>query len=485
MSSFDRVAPSALPATPSAVGAEGSAEAVEQLEKTFHYKQELKRGLSLTMLSAYGVNWMGVMAPALIFGLLIVQSGGSVALPYALAGVAMIFTAAGYAVMVPEFPLAGSVYNYVSKGWSPYLGFLVGWIMIVDYMLFPAVATIGGAYYVAPIFPAVPFWGWIILISVITAILNLTGVELMAKLGLWILIITGAIVIFFWGVWAWAAANGIGAGAVLSIEPLRFANFGALMGATSLAALSYMGFDALTTLSEEANNPKVDIPKAVYIAVFIGGANMVITGYLGSLMTTDWASHADDMGWVASALYQATVVAAGPGFGAFYSIMFVVATIIFNVVATASAARLLYGMGRDDMIPRAVFGAINKRYGTPHWNVLIVVGLIFLFAAFLDINLIANLINYGALGGFIMLNLCVVWFYVVKGKGQAKYARGGAGFIFRYVAIPVVGAAVVAYVFMNLGTTTLIFGTSWLLLGIVYLAIRTKGFRELPPILEV
>ncbi len=209
-------------------------------------------------------------------------------------------------------------------------------------------------------------------------------------------------------------------------------------------------------------------------------------GYFAALMVPDWASYAENADFVGAPMYVVGLIAAGPWFGAFVTAGFALTTLVFNVVSTAAAARLLYGMGRDDLLPRPVFGAINKRFQTPHWNIILIIALIFIIAAFLDLATVANLINFGALIGFIMLNVLVIMMYGVFKTGvEIKYKRGTAMYWIRYIFVPLVGALVIGYVFLNIGTTTMIFGACWTAVGLIVLGARTKFFRELPPLLEV
>lgn len=244
--------------------------AEQELEK-FGYKQELKRSLNVWELTAFGINYMIPIAPAIIFGFILQISGGTVALPYALAGVAMLFTAMSYSVMVKNYPLAGSIYNYVGRGMSPHIGFLAGWVLILDYILIPTVTAMSASIYIGQFYPQVPYALWLVIFAVSMGMLNLFGVELMAKLGLWMVAIGEFVVFVAFFVWGYAVSvNHVGVGTLVSSLPFHFSSFGALATATSLCVLSYLGFDAITTLAEETHHPKRDIPKAIYGSVIIG-----------------------------------------------------------------------------------------------------------------------------------------------------------------------------------------------------------------------
>ena len=307
----------------------------------FGYKQELKRSLSVWELTAFGLNYMIPIAPAIIFGFVLTTSGGTVALPYLIAGVAMFFTALSYGAMVQNFPLAGSIYNYVSRGWNPHIGFLAGWILILDYILIPTVTAMSASIYIREYYPQVPYAVWLLLFAVAMGTLNLFGVELMAKLGLWLLLIGEVVIFVGFAVWIWATHKQNLP--LITTMPFKFDSVSTLMTATSLAVLSYLGFDAVTTLSEETNNPRRDIPKAVYLSVIIGAATMFITGYLGMLLIPNWREFAGNENWVATTLFQVAKRANDTWFPVFYTAGFLIAMGVFNVVATAAGARLLYG----------------------------------------------------------------------------------------------------------------------------------------------
>lgn len=466
--------------------------AEQELQK-FGYQQELKRSLTVWELTAFGINYMIPIAPAIIFGFILQISGGSVTLPYLLAGIAMVFTAMSYSIMVKNYPLAGSIYNYVSRGWNPHIGFIAGWVLILDYILIPTVTSMSASLYIMQFFPEVPYAVWLLLFAVTMGLLNLFGVELMAKLGLWMVVIGEFVVFTGFAVWGYSVAvNGVGTGTLISSLPFEFSSMGALATATSVAVLSYLGFDAITTLAEETKNPKRDVPRAIYLSVGIGMFTMAVTGYLAMLVIPNWEQFINNPGWAETTLFYVAEMTGGRWFTIFYTSGFVLAMGVFNVVATAAGARLLYGMGRDDMLPKAIFAKVNKRWQTPHWNIVIIVVLEYILGILLTVNDITNLINYGALGGFAALNVGVIWLYYVKKKGNSPEKLGetsnwvpSSAYFPRYFLAPLAGFLIVAWVFSSMDRTALLVGTIWLVLGVVYEAIKTKGWKELPPQLEL
>ncbi len=453
----------------------------------FGYQQELKRGLTFPMLCAYGINWVSPLGPAVIFGFLLVDSGGAPTLAYILAGIAMLFTAAGYAALSPNFPLAGSAYNYVSKGMNPYIGFLLGWAMILDYVFFPAGATMSMAIYVHTAIPAIPYVLVLAIVALLCFAINFVGVEVMAKIGFGLLAISigvlstsVAVILYYVG-----ALDG-GIGHILSTMPFHYTTWSGLMLATSLAVYNFVGFDAVTTLAEETKNPIRDIPRAVYFTVI--GAMVLFAGqaYVSTLAIPNWQSlvAAGGQDWVNSALYHVNAIAGGEKFGVFYMAGFVFVVIVFNIVCTTSAVRLLYGMGRDNLIPKQIFGKVNKRFQTPHWNIALVSSLVVIFGVTLGLEQISLLINYGALLGFIGVNAtCYYVFYHKKEKVTLYQVRPEKKFTYflRYALVPIIGAIVCVYLFVSMTATTHIIGTCWLAAGFVLLALKTKFFKRLPP----
>ncbi|MGE5605777.1 MAG: APC family permease, partial [Bacteroidota bacterium] len=394
---------------------------------------------------------------------------------------------------VKNYPLAGSIYNYVSRGWNPHIGFLAGWVLILDYILIPTVTSMSASIYIRQFFPSIPYAVWLLVFAVSMGILNLFGVELMAKLGLWMVAIGEFVVFTGFVIWGYAVQiNGIGTGTLFSNIPFQFSSIGALATATSVAVLSYLGFDAITTLAEETENPKRDVPRAIYYSVIIGMFTMVMTGYLGMLVIPNWQDLINQPGWAETALFQVSKMAGGTSFSIFYTAGYVLAMGVFNVVATAAGARLLFGMGRDNMLPKAIFARINKRWQTPHWNIIIIVALEYIMGIATTVDKITNLINYGALGGFAALNLGVIWLYYVKKKGNAPESLGEtpnwkptSRYFPRYFLAPLAGFLVVFWVFTSMDRMALTVGTIWLIMGIVYEAIKTKGWKELPPQLDL
>lgn len=452
----------------------------------FGYQQQLHRSLTFWQLTAFGLNYMIPIAPAIAFGFILSASGGTVILPYLLAGLMMLTTAMSYGILLKKFPIAGSLYSYISRGLNPYIGFLAGWVFLLDYLLLPTVASMSVAAYIHMALPTIPYWICLLFFVSSTGLFNLFGVDLMARMGLWILVI-GEIVIFVgFGIWSYAVSVlGIGVGHLLSLEPFHFHNLSTLASATAVAILSYLGFDAITTLSEEANNPTRDIPRAIFYAVIMGGLTMCMTGYLGMLVIPNWRELAHDPAWISTILFYVAKITGGMWFVLFYISGFILAMALFNVVATAAAARLLFGMGRDKVLPEKIFGAINTRWKTPHWNIMTITMMQFVIGILFSMEKIFELVSYGALCGFALLNFSVIWIYYVSKKGFDSSSNPNIYLrLLKYFVAPTIGIIVMTWVFINLRPITLILGSIWLLIGIVYGRYRSRDHHE-PPIFHL
>lgn len=189
----------------------------------FGYRQELNRSLNLWQLTAFGLNYMIPLAPAIVFGFILMDSGGTVALPYLIAGIGMSFTAVCYVILIRNFPIAGSLYSYVSRGWNPHVGFIAGWVLLLDYILIPTVTSMSAAIYAKQLMPQLPYGDFLFVFTASTGLINLLNVNVIARIGLWLLII-GEIVMFVgFVIWSHGIVfKGIGVGHLISVEPFKF-----------------------------------------------------------------------------------------------------------------------------------------------------------------------------------------------------------------------------------------------------------------------
>jgi len=440
------------------------------------YRPQLKRTLNTWDLTAFGLNYLQPIGPAVIFGSLLLLSGGTVALPYLIACLGMLFTARSYAIITPHFPLAGSVYNYIGRICHPHLGFLVGWLLILDYLLIPVITVVSAATYAHQFLTSISYTNWLIIFVLSMGYFNLTGIKLTAKIGFWILLIEIAIVFAGFIIWSYFIVKHRGLGMLLSWQPLHFTSYQGLAAAVSLAVFSYLGFDAISTMAEEAIDPVKFVPKAIYLTLGIGCLTMFLSGYLGVLTIPNWEQHLQNKDWENATLFHVAKLTGGDFFAGIYTIGFIMAMVVTNIVGTAAGSRLLFGMGRDGVLSKKFFGAVNQKWRTPHWNIFLIASLEFIFGLYLNPSEIAELINYGALVAFIMLNISVFWFFYRKNTYKNTVNSRRINQV-KELGFPLVGAAIMIFIFVNMQKSTLIFGTVWLLIGILYYYFFQKNYK--------
>jgi amino acid transporter len=441
--------------------------------KEFGYEPKLSRSLTTWQLTAFGLTYLQPIGPAVIFGFLLATSGGSVALPYMLAFVGMIFTILSYSVLIKEYPLSGSIYNYVKYVISPFWGFIAGWLLALDYILIPTITSVSSAIYAHQLVPAVSYEVWLLFFVSSMGALNLIGIKSTSYINSAILFIQIAIVMAGFVIWAnFLMKSGHGLNSLISVTPFHFESYSGLLQASSLAIFSFLGFDAVTTMAEESVHPRRDIPRAMMICTCIGFSIMFLSGYLGVLLFPSWRELIADQGWLNTTLFNAAKLTGGDLFGLIYTFGFILAMMITNLVSTAAASRLLYGIGRDGFIPSKLFSAVNQRFKTPHWNIIFIVLIELVLGSYANPDQLAELINYGAISGFIMLNFCGIWLGIKRISNLYGNSQNFVRAIPKYFIFPAFGLVVMFSIFLNMKNITLVFGSLWGVIGILYYYIR-------------
>lgn len=429
---------------------------------------KLKRVLGLWDLIIIGIVIIQPIAPMGIYGVISNVARGHVVTTILIAMVAMLFTAVSYGKMARAYPSAGSAYTYVGQEIHPALGYITGWAMVMDYILNPLICTVISSKLTQNILPGVPYWVLAICYAVAFTVLNLRGVKTSARIndvlaaGMTIVVIVffAFVIRFVWGI------EHYGAGFFTQpfYNPETFSFPGVFRG-TSIAVLTYIGFDAISTFSEEVENPRRNIMLATVLVC-------VITGVLSSLEV-----YAAQLVWGSKPFPPEMVESAFPlvarqigGFFLFHLINFTVliANIGSGMGAQLGAARLLYGMGRSDGIPKKFFGALDTKNRIPRNNVIFV-GAIALVGAFLiSYERGTELLNFGALIAFMGVNAAAFVRCFVRAKEKT----------WTNLAFPVLGFAICFFIWRNLGRYAIALGTVWMAVGIAYGAVKTKGFKS-------
>ncbi|MFE0505121.1 APC family permease [Peribacillus butanolivorans] len=438
---------------------------------------KLKRTLKLWQIVMMGLAYMTPMVVFDTFGIVSGITGGHVPTAYIVALVGMLFTAASYGKLVKVFPTAGSAYTYTQKAINRHLGFLVGWSSLLDYLFLPMVNALLTKIYLTALFPEVPTWIWVVLFVGIVTILNLRSVNVLANFNTLFVLIQIAIMVVFIILVVKGLHNGEGTGQVFTIQP--FINGGmdysAIITGATILCFSFLGFDAVTTLSEETPDPKKTIPKAIFLTALWGGIIFITSSFFIQLFFPDMSRFKEPN----AALPEIALYVGGKLFQSIFLCATFVNTLASGLASHASVSRLLYVMGRDKVFPEKWFGFIHPKWKTPAINVVIV-GVISLSALFFDLVTAASLINFGALMAFTFVNLSVISHFVIREK-KHRTIKG----CINYLIMPLIGAISIAILWINLETSSLIMGLGWFIIGFCYLLFITKAFRTAPPQYQV
>lgn len=439
--------------------------------ESFGYKQELKRSVSTFDLVVYGLVFMVPIAPWAIFGVVFNESKGMVPLVYLVGLIAMIFTAIGYAQMAKSFPLAGSVFSYVGRGTHPVAGFFAGWSILLDYLLVPTLLYVFAASSMRGIFPDSPEWLWAILCVAINTVINVLGIGSITVANRIFLALELVFVVIFVIIAVSALTGQTIEGSSFSIAQLwdpAKVDPPLIAAALSIAVLSFLGFDGISTLSEETTGKRNPAGRAMIIALFIVATLFILQTWLASALAAGTIAFDDDE--VNNAFFSIVAQAAGSGWATAFLAVNVVAVavgIANSVAAQAATSRLLYSMSRDRRLP-AFFSKINARQ-VPVYAILFVSALSIVLVLFFvgQIELISSLVNFGALFGFLLLHIAVFWHYIVRQRSRNWLL---------HLVVPLCGFLIIGYVLVNASELAKIGGVVWLAIGvIVFLVFRVRN----------
>lgn len=446
-------------------------------------KGEFKKVLGLGSLVIFGLAYM---APTVVFnyyGPLSVASKGMYPTCFVITAIAMFFTAFSYANMSREFQKSGSAYVYVQQSLNPHFGFAAGWVMLLDYLLLPMICILCVAIYMETYVPAVPAWAWVIILVALLFVINAMGISMAAKVDTVIVIAQLAMMALFIVVGiVTIAKGGIDGTANGLLDGTAFYNpevfeLRLVLYPAAILCVSFLGFDAVSTLSEEARNPVKDIPKAIVLVCLGAGIVFTLIAYIAQAMWPVGYSQLEDPD---SGIFELLArIQMIPHMDIMFLVVDNIGSVACALSGQAAVIRIMYNMGRDNILPKKIFGQMSSK-GVPLYN-LIIVGLIGLVALFFTDNILGGveLVSFGAITGFILVNISVP-VYFLKKKGE----RGGKA-VFNYAVLPIIATLICIYLWFNMATTAKIIGIIWLAIGIVILAVKTKGFRQLPPEMDI
>lgn len=438
----------------------------------------LRRSLGLWHLLILGMVIIQPTAPMGIYGVISNKASGHVVTTILLAMLAMLLTAMSYGKMAAAYPSAGSAYTYVGREMHPALGYITGWSMVMDYVLNPLICIAFCAKAAMNILPGLSFYVWIAVFALLFTMANLRGIQTSARINEILCLGMTLVVVAFLVVVARFVMHLHHTPAAFYTDPFyNPATFrpSRIFAGTSVAVLTYIGFDGISTFSEEVENPRRNILVATVLVCLVTGVLSALEVYAAQLV---WGSSPFPPSEVESAF---ALVAQRVGGYALFQVMDVtllIANAGSALGAQLAAGRLLYGMGRAGALPRSFFGAIDPRRQVPRNNIIAVgvfalvgAGLLEFFSAHLGggaYEVGAQAVNFGAFIAFAGVNAAAFLRYWVHAEKKT----------FLNFALPSLGFFICVFIWFNLSRTALILGALWMAAGIAYGAVRTRGFRD-------
>jgi putrescine importer len=429
----------------------------------------LKRVMGVPGLVIFGLAYMAPLAVFTTFGIVTVVTEGHVPTAYILTAAAMLFTAGSYAVLVRAHPVAGSAYAYSRRAFGVHVGFLTGWALMLDYLLLPLCNYVLVGVYLHAAFPAIPELVFAIGGVVLITILSIVGIGVVRNANLLLVCIQLAFAAMFAVV---AAIHLVKRPDVPLLEPIysQGMHATAMFAGAAILALGFLGFDAISTMSEEARDPRRTVPRAIMLSVLVAAVLFTVVSYIATLIVPDPATIPDPD----SAAVFIMGIVAGQWFQTATLVAYLSACLAAGLASQVSVSRILFAMGRDGVLPRKIFGRVSRRFQTPVGAVLFVAGLS-LLALKADLTLLFSIVNFGALAAFSLVNMSVVKHFLID-RGERGLKK-----IVLYGVSPTVGFLLTLFLWFNLSGLAFTVGLCWLAVGVLYLLWLTRGFRRPPP----
>jgi amino acid transporter len=427
----------------------------------FGYQEQLRRVLSTKDLIIYGMIFMVPIAPFSIFGLVWDVAKGMVPLAYLLGLIGMLFTALSYAAMSRAFPLAGSVYTYAHRGLHEIAGFFSGWLILLDYILVPSLLYVLSAIALRPIFPGIPAYVWVTGFVAFNAAANFIGIQFTARINRYMLAMELAALGLFIVVGLIALYGGQGAGGLTTkpiYDPGVF-SFTTVAGATSIAVLSFLGFDGISTLAEENRGSEGAVGRATVLSLLLIGALFMTQTWIATDLAQGTHFSSPE-----TAFYEVAERAGGDWLRLVTIVAVVLASAIANAMAAqAAVARVLFAMARDGKLPKAL-AQVHPRFKTPYVSTIAVAIVSLLVGVFFAdrVDYLALVVNFGALTSFVLLHLSVIRHYILRERSRDWL---------RHLLLPLAGMFIIVYVLYEMDRAAKILGLCWIALGLLYFAV--------------
>jgi len=423
----------------------------------------LKRSLRFWDLVLYGIILIQPTAPMPSFGVIYNEARGHAVTAILLAMVAMLFTSVSYGRMARVYPHGGSAFLYVGKEIHTSLGYLTGWCLVMDYMLNPLICTIWCSRAAINFFPEIPYVMWAIFFAVLFTALNCNGVETSARINAAMAAALGVVIVLVLGAavrWLLHLSHPDAAFFVRPFyDPATFNTSGLLRG-TSIAVLTYIGFDGISTLTDEAKDPARSVPRAIVLTCFVTGVLASVEVYAAQLVWPRGLAFPD----LDTAYVHVSGRMGGPILFLIVNASLLLANMGSGMASQLGAARLLYAMGQDGALPRRFFGAVHPKNRIPRNNVILVGAICLAGALVFSYQLGTELLNYGALLAFMGVNIASM----LRGWRHGRFTQAGP------IVLSLGGFVTCALLWWNLGPLAKAVGTSWALVGILLWIVRRR-----------
>jgi amino acid transporter len=434
------------------------------------YKPELSRSLSLADVVIYGLIYMVPIAPISVFGVVYNLSVGAAAAVYVITAIVMTFSALSYREMALQFPVAGSVYSYVRLGTSTFIGFISGWAILLDYLLLPALLCVFASLAMASLVAFVPAWAWVIVFIVATAAINIRGVSVTARMNKIFLCIQLAVLAVFV---VWATALILSGHAYLSLDvliPSSNSSWLLVASAVPVAALSFVGFDAISTLNEEAEHGGATVARATIRVMWCIGVLFVLQVLLAAVLVPTGTTFAEGDA-TNNAFYDIVSNSMATWFGTVVLLTNALIALFANAIASnATSSRLVFSMARDGQLPKFLARVSDRK--VPQ-NAMLFIAVLSIGVGILGVTqagLLITLVTFGALTAYILLNVAVVNHFTIRQKSRR---------FFLHLVSPVVGTAILLFALWSASSNTKIVGVCWLAVGLAVAAYFKASGRSM------
>jgi len=438
-------------------------------------EQGLKRAVGTLDLTALGIGAIigaGIFA---IIGEAITPAGPSVIISFIIAGVTCMFSALAFAELASTIPISGSAYTYAYATLGELMAWIIGWDLVVEYSLSVAAVSVAWGGYLNELLSSLFSFDLpasianppgeeggrfnlpaAFLVLAVSAVL-IIGVRESARTNTIMVVVKIAVLLLFIGL-------GITAFTSDNFTPFATNGFNGIVDAAALIFFAYIGFDAISTSGEEAKDPGRDLPIAI-----VGSLALCTLMYIAVAVVATGALPADELAGqdapLATALSDGADIGWGAdliSFGALVAITSVVLTLLYG------QTRILFAMARDGLVP-GILAKLSARQ-TPIFTIALIGAIIAVFATFVPLKEIVELVNIGTLFAFIVVNIGVV----ILRRTQPDLERG---FRVPFVPVfPIIGSLLCVYLISRLPIGTFIRFAAWMALGLLIYAFY--GYRH-------